>query len=397
MSKQLERVHFQSGKVGIIAFSHFLHDIYPAFLPVMLPLLIDKIGFSLTMAGMLPIFLRFPTLFNPIIGNFADRFPMRYVVIFTPAITAIAMSMTGLAESYFVLALLLTVAGFSSALYHLPTPVMIKRAAGSRLGTGMSFYMTGGELARSAGPLVIMLGLEIWPMEETYKLMFFGVAISASLYYLIRRDSIKNKMSKEKAKSGGILATIKKLKLFYLYLIGFVFTKVMLVIASTFFLPVYFTDQGNSLWFAGAGLSILQLSGAAGALTSGTLSDKIGRKNVLLIISISAPIVLVLFAFSSGWIVFPLLVVLGLLVFSVNPVLLAMVQEAEEEYPTAANSIFMTSNFVLSSLCALMFGFIGDMISLQTAYLITAGIALTGVPLVFAIVRHSGRIPQQNQ
>jgi MFS transporter, FSR family, fosmidomycin resistance protein len=393
MSKQLERVHFQSGKVSIIAFSHFMHDIYPAFLPVLLPLLIDKLDISLTLIGTLPFFLRFPTLFNPVIGNVADRLPMRYVVIFTPALTAFAMSLVGLADSFFVLAMLLTVAGFSSALYHLPTPVMIKRVAGSRLGKGMSFYMTGGELARSAGPMVAMVGLSIWPLEETYKLMFFGLAITAVLYYYIRKDSIKKQITKNKSKSktGGLRATWRKLRLFYTYMTIFVFTKALLVIACTYFLPVYFQEKGESLWFAGAGLSILQLSGAVGAMTSGTLSDRFGRKNILLIISVLSPIILVFFAISSGWIVFPILLVLGLLIFSVNPVLLAMVQEAEEEYPTAANSIFMTTNFVLSSICAFMFGLLGDLISMETAYIITAVVAAFGIPLVFKIDKYANQ------
>jgi len=44
------------------------------------------------------------------------------------------------------------------------------------------------------------------------------------------------------------------------------------------FLPTYLVAEGNSLLFGGAGLAVLELSGAIGALLGGTISDKIGRK-----------------------------------------------------------------------------------------------------------------------
>ncbi len=51
----------------------------------------------------------------------ADRIALRYLVIITPAITAISMSLLGLAPNAPVLGILLFVMGFSSMLFHVPS------------------------------------------------------------------------------------------------------------------------------------------------------------------------------------------------------------------------------------------------------------------------------------
>jgi len=132
---------FQTANVILIAFSHLIHDIYGSFLAPLLPLLIEKLGFSYTMAGFLTVAQRFPSLLNPFFGVIADRISVRYFVIGAPTVTAISMSLLGLAPSYPVLVVLLVIMGISAACYHVPTPVMIKHIAGTQ----------GGRIKRPAG------------------------------------------------------------------------------------------------------------------------------------------------------------------------------------------------------------------------------------------------------
>ncbi len=166
---------FQTGTVVLIAFSHLIQDVYAAFLAPLLPLLIEKLGFSYALAGFLTAALNLPSLINPWLGALADRLRLRYFVIISPAVTAVSMSLLGLAPSYAMLLVLLTIAGIGSACYHVPTPVMITRIAGTQVGKGMSFYMFGGELARTIGPLVIVGAVSAWGLEATYRLIIPGI------------------------------------------------------------------------------------------------------------------------------------------------------------------------------------------------------------------------------
>ena len=89
-------------------------------------------------------------------GILAERIRIRYLMIAAPSVTAITMSMIGLAPTYSFLAILMLVSGISSSSFHVPTPVMIKHVAGDKTGRGMSFYMVGGELARTLGPIIVI-------------------------------------------------------------------------------------------------------------------------------------------------------------------------------------------------------------------------------------------------
>jgi FSR family fosmidomycin resistance protein-like MFS transporter len=65
--------------------------------------------------------------------------------------------------------------------------------------------------------------------------------------------------------------------------------------ALSFYLPVYLVQQGESLWYAGISLSILQFFGILGAFLSGNVSDRIGRKKTLIITTIGSIIFMALF------------------------------------------------------------------------------------------------------
>jgi FSR family fosmidomycin resistance protein-like MFS transporter len=191
-----EKGIFQTGNVIIISISHFLHDVYTSFLAPALPLLIEKLQINNTMAGLLYVFQRIPALLNPAVGIMADKMKMRYITIISPAVTAIAMSLIGVAPGYIFLALILMVSGLSSTLFHVPTPVMIKKVSGDKLGRGMSFYMLGGELARTVGPMVIYGIISLWGIEGTYKMMPLGIMASVLMYIRLRNIEVSSNIDK---------------------------------------------------------------------------------------------------------------------------------------------------------------------------------------------------------
>jgi len=137
---------FDTARVILLSIGHGIHDMYPAFLAPLLPLIQAKMGLSNTLAGSLATFLRSSSVAQPFIGYLADRTSARLFVILAPGATAIFMSLIGAAPSYGYAALLLLLVGMSHASYHAPAPAMVARVSGERVGGGMSFFMTGGEL-----------------------------------------------------------------------------------------------------------------------------------------------------------------------------------------------------------------------------------------------------------
>ena len=375
---------FQSGNVITISFAHLSHDIYSAFLAPLLPLLISKLGISLSMAGLLDVTRKLPSLFNPLIGLIADRICVRYFIILTPAVTGIAMSLLGTAPSYPILLILLFVAGISNTLFHVPSPVMIKHVSADQVGKGMSYYMLGGEIARTLGPLLITAAISWWGLEGSWRVMQLEIIASIILYLKLKNISI-NKDFQRNRKETGAKETFKKLIPFFLIIFGITIFRAAMKLALTLYLPTFLTQQGNSLWLAGISLAVLQFSGAIGTFFAGPISDKFGRKNILLITSIVNPILMWIFISLNGSFMIPLLIVMGFFLFASGPVLLALVQDTDSEHPSFVNGIYMTISFGVSSLMVLLIGFLGDSFGLIITYRFCAIISVASIPFILML------------
>lgn len=374
---------FQTGNVILVATSHMLHDIYSSFLAPLRPLLIEKFGITLALASIWDLIMRIPWFLNPVIGIIAERTAARYFIILTPAITAIAMSLLGLAPSFTIISILLFTMGISSAMFHVPAPTMVKRLSGKFTGRGMSYYMFGGELARTAGPLIITASVSYWGLEGTWRLIPFGLVASFILFLKLKNIKISDEIKEEKSKNSTVLPSLKKYLPFFGILIGITLFRAIMKSGLTAFLPTfYYSEKGTSLWFANTALAVFQLAGALGTILAGGISDKIGRRTTLLIISVTSPIMMFLFINSGGWLSFVFLILLGFFVFAPGPVLIALVQDRSKDFPVFMNSIYMTINYVTAALAVFAAGLMGDWLSLEKTYLISSILSLGAIPFV---------------
>ena len=377
----MDNQKFNRNEVLVLSVAHLAHDMFSAILAPLLPLLIAKLGMSLSVTAFLDIIRRVPALFNPILGLLVERTGSRYIVILAPAVTAISMGFVGLANSTITLFLLLFVAGVSAALFHVPSPVMVRNVSGNRVGTGMSFFMVGGELARTLGPMMVIAAVSAWGLEGIYRLIPLGLVASFILYLKLRNYKAPERLTKPKEK-GDTRRVLKEQKVFLSSLAGYILFQNVAKSALTLFLPVYLTQQGGSLWYAGISLSVLQFFGVVGTFMAGNISDRIGRRNTLLVSSIATVIVLGLFVMSNNII---LLAVLGLFLFASGPVLLAKTQDTGTNMPTFMNSMYMFINFGVSSVAVFCVGLLGDGVGLQMTYIIATVFCLGTVPLAWIV------------
>ncbi len=372
---------FRTGQVLTLAGAHLVHDAYSSFLAPLLPLLIDKLHLSLAQAGSLTMFQRLPSVINPFIGVVADRVDLRLFIIIAPSVTAVSMSLLGMAPSYAVLALLLLVAGLSAACFHVPGPVVVARVSGGQVGKGMSFWMTGGELARTVGPLFAVGAVSMLTLEGMWPVMVVGIAASVVIYLRVKDITLPPPARTQ----GSLGQTWRAMRHVLLPLAGIMLARGFMSGALTSFLPTFIRAEGQSLWFAGMALALLEFSGALGALLSGTLSDRLGRRWVLLAAMSTAPLFMLIFLTVDGWLVLPFLVLMGLAVFSTTPVIMAMVQDHAGDHPATANGLYMGIAFVIGAVTPLLVGWFADLVGLHGAFTWSAIVALTGVPLVFAL------------
>ncbi len=383
-SPRVEDGDFQTGKILALSIAHFVHDVYSSFLAPLLPLLIEKLSMSLTQAGFLSTVMQIPALLNPYIGVLADRISVRYFVILAPAMTAVPMSLIGLAPGYGVLLILLFITGISVSVFHVPSPVMVADLSAARKGRGMSFFMTGGELARTVGPLVAVAAVSLFGLEDFYPVMIFGLLSSVWLYFKFRNIPVQQVGSRRKL---SVLETWRSLRHVLLPLTAILVTRGFMHASMTAFLPTYIKMETGNLWLAGIALTLFEAAGVAGVLTAGSISDWFGRRKTLLASLLGAPLFLFLFTLTGGWLRVAALLVVGFTLLSTTPVMLALVQENARHSPAAANGLFMMISFIARSAVVVVVGFIADRIGLNAAYLISAAMGLVGIPFVLMLPR----------
>jgi len=380
--KQTIQSKFQTSKVVTLSTVHALHDTYSAFLPPLLPLFINNLGMTRAEAGMLTVFTQAPSVIQPFIGHLSDKRNLNFWVFLAPALGAAFMSVLPLMTHYIALAALLTCVGITSAIFHAVGPVITGKLAGNRLGKAMSFWMVGGELGRTLGPLVIVTALARLALNHVPLIMIVGVAASLWLYVGLRDLAPSHDGHPERTHWRGAL---KQMRPVLLPLSGIVTVRAFLISGLTTYLPTMLTDQGESLWLAGAALTLLQAAGVAGALTAGSLSDRWGRQRILRTLMLSAPVLTFLFLHLDGFWRFPLLLGLGFTVVSTTPVVMAIVQENFPENRAFANGVYMCISFLIRSLAVLAVGLMGDRFGLETAMAVSAVIMALGVLLIRAL------------
>ncbi len=368
---------FQTGNVVSIFGAHFIHDTYTAFVAPLLPLIMEKLSLSLTMVGTLTAIQQFPSIITPYIGYLAEKMSLQYFVIFTPAVTATLICCLGIAPDFVTLGIILFLTGISNAAFHAPAPAIVSHISGNRIGKGMSIFMAGGELGRTLGPLLAIWAVSLWTLEGYFRVTVLGWG--ASLILLWRLKDV----SDQAEKSGVFQLLLPKFKTLYFPLGIILFFRMFVQVCLTMYLPTYLKSEGQSLFLAGASLSILEVAGVGGALISGTLSDRVGRKKMLIYaISISS---LLMFPFLnlSGVITIPLLLLIGFSALSTGPVFLALVQDNTPENRAIGNGIYMTMSFTLRSVVLLLLGILGDALGLRSAYYISTILSFIAIPFIY--------------
>jgi FSR family fosmidomycin resistance protein-like MFS transporter len=376
----------QTSKVVTIAAAHAAHDTYSAFLPPLLPVFIEKLALAKAEAGVLTVFLQGPSLLQPFIGHLGDRFDLRPIVIAAPALTAVCMSLLGVAPNYAVIALLLVTAGVSAAVLHSLAPVIAGRLSGRRLGFGMGFWMVGGELGRAFGPIVLVSAIAALGLQGLPWLMVGGVGASALLFLGVRGASL---VSADQAAPRDFVRAVGTMRSLFLPLLGIVATRSFMLAAFATYLPVFLREEGSSLWFAGASLSVLEAAGVIGALVGGSVSDVLGRRQVLAASFIASPVILFAFVHLAGVSRLPLLLALGFAGLMATPVIMAAVQESFPDNRALANGIYMALNFGVRSIVVVVVGGLADRVGMRDAFLVCAVVGLAGTPFIFWLPRRA--------
>jgi FSR family fosmidomycin resistance protein-like MFS transporter len=374
---------FQTDVVATVAAAHGAHDTYFSFLPTVLPLLIERFGLSTTQAGLLTAFSQIPNLLQPLIGLLADRKNLKILVVLAPALSGCLITLVGVAPDYSTIALLLLIAGFSTACFHAIAPGMVGARSGKKVGRGMGFFMVGGEFGYGIGPILVVAAISYLTLEGLPWLMTLGILSSMILFFRLR--SVSTVRHQENTASLPLMVVFRELPRVMLPIVSVVFISAFLIANVVNYLPTFMAREGATFSLAGISLSIVEIGGTVGVLLVGLVSDRLGQRNVAIAGTFASVIFSIGFLWTKDWIQLVMLVGIGLTVFLPNPAFLAVIQTQFPNNRSLVNGIYMSTSFILRSLVVVIVGWLADQFGLRPVFLWSAAASLLAIPILFLL------------
>lgn len=377
-------VPFDFRRVLLMSTTHMLHDSYPSFLATLLPLLIEKLGLSLALAGSLVMIQRSPLMLQPLIGYWSDRSDMRYWVIATPTVTALGISLLGLAPNYLAVVVLLFLTGCSVAAFHPAATALATEASGAKRGRGTSFFMTGGELGRAIGPLFIAAVVTAFGFQNSWLAVFPAIVTSVVLYFSLAHARPAATIKKT---GGSLWAVLRGGGRPLLLVSGIILLRSVSATSFATFFPTFLKNEiGTDFAYAAFSVTVFEVFGAAGAFLGGTLSDRFGRRTMILISQIcAAPLLFLALNFAGTNLGLAALAAGGLFALSIGSVILALIIELMPDYRGMASGLMMFLGFEGTLLATIPVGWLADNIGLGPTLMGTVWLSLLSLPLTWLL------------
>lgn len=378
MSEPFDRV-----RVAQLSAAHLAHDVYPAFLGVLLPLLIDELGLSLAAAGILASTLRWTTSLQPFLGHLADRTDTRAWVIYAPAVTAACMSLVGVAPNTTTVVILLLLTGMSHAAFHPSGGALVTRVSGNQWGRGTAWFMTGGEIGRVIGPVFIAGIIALGGLKMSPIAVIPGLLTTVLLYKALRHAPALYANSSVRA---NVRDALKAGRRPLLMLSAAIFLRSSANVTVVIFYPTLLTSDGGGLLLAGVGVGLYEVGAVAGAFAGGILSDRFGRNRVMLIGAlIGAPPIIAALYVGATPLGFALLVLGGFGWLSATSIELVTMQELLPDNRSAAVGLSYFVKAAGAIVATVLIGIVAQLVGLLTALTVAMLVGLACIPfLLFA-------------
>lgn len=363
--------------------AHALHDGFTDLLNVLYPLLQAQFGLSYAAIGGLKTVYSGAMASGQIpSGKLAERFGGVRMLALGTTLVAVGYCLAGLTGSLYGVIAGLLVAGLGGSTQH-PIASSLVAAAyhGQRSRTALGTYNFSGDLGKMALPAVFALIASSLGWQQTMVVMA-AIAVAGAGVILV---SLKPIVTHGEAEPSKAVAGQDRPWAYWL-LFSIHIADDLVRTGFLIFLPFLLRDKGADLPTIGLGLSLMFAGGAAGKLVMGWVGQRLGVVPSVILTEVATTLLVLAILPLSLQVALVLLPALGLMLNGTSSVLYGTVPEfVSPEKRTHAFAVFYTGGSVAGATGPLLFGLLGDVIGLTTALVVVSCVALTTVPMVWAL------------
>jgi MFS family permease len=379
-------------ELWLITIGHGLTHWYPATFYLLLPLIGAELGLSYSQIGLIMTCNYIASAIANVPGGVLVDTVGRKGLLMAVSLFWIGFPylLIGFTHSYVMLLACVALVGFGNSLWH-PTAIpTLGRRYPERKGLVLSVHGMGGNVGDAVAPVVVGAALSVLTWREV---VVFNVApgliVAALLFVFLGSMRVGSKRSDaDKQSFADYLAGLKGLfrsRSLVLLSTGSAF-RTMTQSALLTFLPLYLANQmGYSPFWVGMCLFALQAAGFAAAPIAGHLSDRMGRKQILVSSMLATAVVLIAMGVSGGSPLFVALVaVLGFFLYATRPVIQAWLLEATPKNMGGSSiGVLFGAQALGGAIGPLLGGMVADRFGLLAAfYFLAATIAVANLFII---------------
>jgi MFS transporter, FSR family, fosmidomycin resistance protein len=348
-------------------------------LPAILPLLIANNGYSYLAAGLLVTAYNLTSSFTqPVIGWLSDTKGLTINISISLFISAIFVALMGITQNYSLIMLFAVLAALGHALFHPAALSLVSRLCTSEnRGRITSYFVVGGNFGYAIGPVIA--GALVWwlGLPGLLLLIIPAIIMVFGLRHLLP-GGMAGACEGHPAPSH-LPGDTRSKKPFIILMIASIL-RAWAVFAAITFLPMYLVTQGYNLVTATTIVTLMLLSGVAGQVVGGQISDRIGRKEFMVFALLCAIPAFYLFFVSTGLLAICAILLFGFFLWSTFAVAVAMSHELLPQNIGLASGIMLGLAIGFGGLGVAVNGMIADHYSLATA------LGTIPIPIAGAIV-----------
>jgi MFS transporter, FSR family, fosmidomycin resistance protein len=382
-------------EVWVVSIGHALTHWYPATFYLLLPLIGNELGLSYSQIGsILACQYGAGAIANVPGGIFVDTIGRKGLLMaLSLAWIGFPYLVMGFSHAYWMMLACATLVGIGNNLWH-PTAIpWLADRFPDRKGLVMAFHGMGANVGDAAAPLVVgaLLAVHSW---RTVVLMNIIPGIVMSVLILLYIGRIHNAEPTATEGKPVHMSSAQRLRS-----LGRLLKNPALVTLATgsalrsltqgallTFLPLYLArDMGYSLLWIGGCMFALQAAGFVASPIAGHLSDRVGRRQIIVSSMSMTGIVILCMAIAGGTPWFVLLVaLLGFFLFAVRAVLQAWLLDATpRNMGGSAIGLLFGTQAVGQALGPVSAGIVADHFGIMAAFYFLAGTIILGNLMIF--------------